>query len=268
VTAPAGFELLLFATNPAVVRAAVAGGVDGIIVDWERRGKVERQACADTQINHDTLDDLRRVCAATTARVICRINGVGETTDAEVETAIAAGADEILVPMVRAPREVQHVLDVAGGRAGVGMLVETVDAVAAAAAFAVLPLTRVYVGLNDLSIERGSANLFAAVTDGTVERLRRTFDVPFGFGGLTLPERGHPIPCRLLIGEMTRLGCGFSFLRRSFWRDARGMPMEQAVSRIRHGLAVAAVRAAAACEDDRQALCRAVAEWELARVAQ
>ena len=31
-----------------------------------------------------------------------------------------------------------------------------------------LPLTRVYVGLNDLSIDRGLANIFTSVADGTV----------------------------------------------------------------------------------------------------
>ena len=267
MTSRHGFELLLFATDPAVVRAAVAAGVDGIIVDWERRGKIARQASADTQINDDTPDDLRRVRAATTARVICRINGVGETTDAEIETAIDAGADEILVPMVRAPQEVERVLDATAGRTGVGMLVETVDAVANAAAFAGLPLTRVYVGLNDLSIERGSPSIFAAVSDGTVERLRGMFEVPFGFGGLTLPERGDPIPCRLLMGEMARLECGFSFLRRSFYRDTRDVPMGDAVSRIRQGLSTATMRPPALCEDDREVLTRAVAGWEFARVA-
>jgi hypothetical protein len=266
MTPPRRFELLLFATDPAVVREAVAAGVDGIIVDWERRGKVERQAAADTQINHDTPDDLRRVRAATGALVICRINGVGISTRDEIDTAVDAGADEILLPLVRTPDEVAGVIDIVAGRAGVGMLLETVDAVANPAAFAGLPLTRVYVGLNDLAIERGSANLFAAVTDGTVERLRARFTMPFGFGGLTLPDRGHPVPCRLLMGEMARLDSGFSFLRRSFYRDTVDMPMPEAVCRIRQGLVRATARTPDVCEEERLDLCRAVADWELARV--
>lgn len=260
------FELLLFATNPAVVRDAVAAGIDGIIVDWERRGKSERQASADTQINDDTPDDLRRVRAATGALVICRINGVGATTRDEIETAIDAGADEVLLPMVRTPDEVAGVIDIVAGRAGVGMLIETLDAVANAAAFAALPLTRVYVGLNDLAIECGTTNLFSAVTDGTVEGLRALFTMPFGFGGLTLPDRGHPVPCRLLMGEMARLDCGFSFLRRSFYRDTRAISMTDAVRRIRDGLRSTTARTPDARETDRLELRRAVAGWELARV--
>lgn len=261
------FELLLFTTDEAVVRTAVAAGVDGIIVDWERRGKEERQAGADTEINADTPDDLRRVRRATSARVICRINGIGSTTEAEIETAIDAGADEILLPMVRAVREVTAVLDLVGGRCGVGILIETVTAVERAATFTALPLARVYVGLNDLGIERRAANIFTAVSDGTVAQVRQSIRVPFGFGGLTVPEGGRPVPCRLLMAAMARLDCQFSFLRRSFHRDVRGCSMADAVPRIRDAMAEARGRSPEAVERDHEALVRAIDGWALARAA-
>jgi citrate lyase beta subunit len=110
----------------------VQSGITGLIVDWERAGKERRQAFADTQIGQDTLEDLVRVRACTEALVICRINSYGSTTEAEVQQAIAAGADEILLPMARAPAEVEAVLDQARGRCGVGILIETVAAVEAA----------------------------------------------------------------------------------------------------------------------------------------
>lgn len=261
------FELMLFSTDVALIREAVEAGVDGIIVDWEQRGKPTRQAGADTEINYDTPADLRRVRQATAARVICRINGVCPTTNEEIETAVGEGADEILLPMVRTAREVENALNVVRGRCGVGILVETVSAVECIPSFDSLPLSRVYVGLNDLAIERGTSNLFNAVTDGTVERVRRATTVPFGFGGLTLPERGDPIPCRLLMGEMARLDCRFSFLRRSFRRDSRGRRLADVVERIRAGLAECAKRSNAQVTCDREALCRAVENWDLVRAA-
>ena len=78
-------------------------GVDGFIVDWECKGKEKRQAGADTEINEDTPEDLRRVRAATNARVLCRLNQPGPWTAGEIEEAVAGGADEILLPMVRSP---------------------------------------------------------------------------------------------------------------------------------------------------------------------
>jgi hypothetical protein len=252
------FSLVLFSVDDSRIPEMVSAGIDIVIVDWEHRGKDGRQSGTDTEINRHTVEDLRRVRACTRARLLCRVNAFGEWTRGEVEDAVEAGADEIMLPMVRTPREVEATLDLADGRARVGILVETVAAVAGARALASLPLSRVYVGLNDLAIERGSANLFEAVVDGTVERVRERFDVPFGFGGLTLPDRGAPVPCRLLVAEMARLGCSFSFLRRSFWRDIEGLNPRVEVPRIRTALAAAAGRTPGEVERDRLELARTV----------
>jgi hypothetical protein len=61
-------RLLLSHTDPGVVAEATQAGIDGFVVDWERRGKHRRQAGQDTRINGDTLADLERARAATAAR--------------------------------------------------------------------------------------------------------------------------------------------------------------------------------------------------------
>jgi hypothetical protein len=231
-----GFELLLFYADPVDASAAAAAGIDGLVVDWERRGKELRQRGADTEINAHTIDDLRRARAATGARVVCRTDGVEGGVQDQLEAAIEAGADEVILPMVRGPVEVEMAIDHVGGRIGVGILVETTAAIETADELAALPLSRAYVGLNDLAIERGSDSIFDAIADGTVNRLAQTFTTRFGFGGLTLPECGDPIPCWLLIAEMDRVGATFSFLRRSYRRDLR--------RRGGHGEAVESIRAA------------------------
>lgn len=261
MSAGSGFSLLLFSTGTSFIRRVVAAGVDGIIVDWESRGKEERQRHADTEINRDTPDDLRRVRGCTDVPVICRINGCGPTTEAEIEQAIDGGADEILLPMVRTVAEVEGVIRRVRGRCAVGILIETVEATALAEELSRLPLSRVYVGLNDLAIERKSPNIFSAVADGTVERLREFFRVPFGFGGLTLPDRGSPVACRLLIGEMARLDCGFSFLRRSFRRDVEGRDPAIEIPRIRKALESARCRIPAAAAEDRRELEESILSW-------
>jgi hypothetical protein len=247
---PSQFSLLLFTTDADLVRRATAAGVHGIVVDRENKGKAHRQRGADTQINSDSVDDLARVRAATKALVVCRVNGFGPHSAEEIRESLDAGADEILLPMVRTVAEVEAALAVVGTRGRLGILVETCAAVDIAPALGRLPLSRVYVGLNDLMIDRGGTNLFEAVADGTVERVRRQFTVPFGFGGLTLPERGAPLPCRLLIAELTRLSCSFSFLRRSFLADTRGRDLTAEVPRIQAALAAAKRRDDAAIASD------------------
>jgi hypothetical protein len=56
--------------------------------------------------------------------------------------------------------------------------------------------------------------------------------IPFGVAGLTLPEGGRPVPCRLLTGALARLGASFTFLRRSFHADITGRDVAAEVPRI------------------------------------
>lgn len=245
------FSLLLFSTNPKFIAQSVSAGVEGILVDWENIDKEKRQALADTQINRDTLEDLRRVRTSTQARVICRINRLGETTHLEVEQALSAGADELLLPMVRTVAEVEKVLELVHERCSLGIMVETLPAIRAIEQLSQLPLSRIYVGLMDLAIERGTTNIFMALDDGTLETVRQSVTCPFGFGGLTLPDRGYPIPCRLLILEMARLRCDFSFLRRSFHRDIKGRDPKVEIPRLLEALQQAKCRSKEEVAQDR-----------------
>lgn len=255
------FDLFLFSVEVSRIEAAVKAGIRGVIVDWEERGKRVRQLGADTEVNHHTVEDLRRVRAATGAAVFCRINAVGPDTEEEVDLAIDGGADEILVPMVRTAGDVSTVLSLVRGRVAVGILLETLDALAAAQELARLPLSRVYVGLNDLSIERGTSNIFISLVDGVVEQLRGQFKIPFGFGGMTVPSLGSPIPCRLLIGELARLECAFTFLRRSFHRDVPIRSIRWAVPSMFEAVAAARARSQHEVQRDRESLISAIRGW-------
>ena len=213
----------------------VDAGAAGLVVDWERRGKHHRQAGVDTQINVHTPADLGAVRAATSGRVLCRVNRWGPWTPAEVDLAVGLGADEVLLPLVRRPGEVDAALASVAGRCRLGILVETVDAVRTVDELVRRPLSRVYVGLNDLMIDRGASCLFGALVDGTVDRVADAalaHDLPFGVAGLTVPEGGEPVPSRLLAGALARLGASFTFLRRSFHADTVGRDLAVEVPRI------------------------------------
>jgi citrate lyase beta subunit len=205
--------------EPARARAAVRAGAAGVVVDWEHRGKQRRQLGEGTEVNAHTPADLARVRAATGGRVLCRVDGAGPHTRAQVELAVVLGADEVLLPMVRSGSDVDLALDAADGRCGVGILVETQDAVERVDELARRPLSRVYLGLNDLRIDCGRTSLFAPLVDGTVDDVRRAVQVPFGVAGLTRVGCGDPVPSRLLAAELARLHASFTFLRRSFTAD-------------------------------------------------
>ena len=252
------FDLFLFSTNPWEIRESVAAGIAGVVIDWEHAGKLDRQHQADTEINAQTIEDLRVARAAAQTRIVCRVNPFGATTREEIDAAVGAGANEVLLPMVRTAEEVRATIRIAAERCGVGILVETMAAVGCVDALAKLPVCRVYVGLNDLMIDRADPCIFSAVLDGTVERVRSAFTVPFGFAGLTVVQHGFPIPCRLLIGEMARLGCSFSFLRRSFHRDMSGRRPAEEIPRILEAITTARHRGPDETASDHRALHAAI----------
>ncbi len=259
-----GFELLLFTALPQVAAAAHAAGIDGVVIDLEYRDKEARQFGADTEVNRHTPADVRACRAATAGHLIVRINAVGEWTSTEVDAVLDAGADEILVPMVTDPAQVESVMGQVGPRARVGALVETPEAVASAGAIASLGLSRIYLGLNDLAIARKTPNLFTALLDGTADRVARQVvaaGVSFGLGGLTLPGHGAPVPSTLLAGEMARLGCSHVFLRRSFLRDVPISDFESAAVRIHAAMRTARRRTPAQEAADRAALVESVSSW-------
>jgi hypothetical protein len=239
-------DLFLFTVDPRWGSDVVRAGAAGVVVDWERRGKARRQLGEGTQINADTPDDLSRMRAATTGRLLCRINGYGPWTRDEIDDAVHRGADEILLPMVRGTDEVDRAFDLVGGRCGLGILIETQDAVDRAAELAARPLSRIYVGLNDLRIDRRATRLFEPLVDGTVDAVRAEVGMPFGVAGLTLPECGSPVPAALLAADLVRLGTHFTFLRRSFTADMAGRDPAVEVPRLLG--AVAAMRDATPAE--------------------
>ena len=241
-----------------------------IVVDWERAGKRHRQAEAlarigtDTMIAPDTADDLARVVATAPVPVVCRVDGAGAGLADDVALAASCGAAVVLVPMVRRLAELEVALDAAPSGTRVATMIETPEAVDLAGALADLPLAFAYVGLMDLALARQSRTIFSALVDGTVERVAEACGgtVPLGVAGLTVPGGGTPLPVGLLHGELARLGCALSFLRRSFLRDVGGNPLGPAIAAIRADAAAAAARTAGAVARDRAAFVEAVRALE------
>ncbi len=216
-------DVLLFTTDTALAKRAIAGGVAGLVVDWEdRREGGERQA-GDPFCRPDTIDDLRTIAALEPPRVLCRINAVGPHTPREIDAALAAGATDVLAPMIETPHEVARLVDLVAGRAAVGIMIETADACRLAGEIARVPVDFVYVGLLDLAISRHEGNIFRPLADGTADRVREAFaGTRFGIGGVTVVDGGSPVACQVLLGELARLRAAFAFARRSFTRDTAG----------------------------------------------
>lgn len=219
-------KMMYITRDPAVARIAEENGVDRIWVDLEYIGKAKRQGGMDTVQSHHTIEDIRVIRGAIRrAELLVRVNPIHEATAdygdsrSEIEAAIAAGADRLMLPYFKTAAEVETFLHIISGRVKNVLLLETPEAVAAIDEILRLPgIDEIHIGLNDLSLGYGMPFMFQLLADGTVERLCLQFreaGIPYGFGGIASLGKGL-LPAERVIREHYRLGSTRVILSRSF----------------------------------------------------
>lgn len=218
---------LMYITNRSdVAKIAEQAGVNRIFVDMEYIGKDARQGGMDTVQNHHTIDDVKTVRnAVSKAEVLVRINPIHGATEEygdsreEIEAAIAAGADVLMLPYFKTAGEVQSFLEIVGNRATKMLLLETPAAVEHLdEILKITGIDEIHIGLNDLSLGYGRKFMFELLADGTVERLCEKIKakgIPYGFGGIGRLGAGM-LPAERIIREHYRLGSCYAILSRSF----------------------------------------------------
>lgn len=217
-----------------MAKAAEKAGVDRIVVDLEQRGKAERQHGYHLECNYNSVDDVKKIKTAVNLPVVCRLNPMHIESKDEIEKVIAAGADIIMLPMFQRAEEVKKFIDIVNHRAVTCLLIETREAVEAAAEIAQMDFDEFYIGLNDLALSYGKKFCYEFFLDDTLAGLKEKLGPrPFGLGGITVVDKGSPLPTVYILQEMARLNAGSIILRRAFKRDVRGRDMLEEVLKIR-----------------------------------
>ena len=85
-------NFFLFTTNLLLAFKAEQAGVDGVIVDWESRGKQARQKNHPLETNIDTPQDVYNISKELKIPVIVRVNPLGTHTASEITCALDNGA--------------------------------------------------------------------------------------------------------------------------------------------------------------------------------
>ena len=212
--------------NPDVARIVEAVGVQRIFVDMEYIGKSDRQGGMDTVQSHHTKEDISAVKSVLTkAKVMVRCTPIHQATEnytsskEEIDSAILAGADILMLPYFKTVDEVKEFVELVGGRAKIMPLVETPEAVDCIdEILEINGIDEIFVGLNDLSLGYGMKFMFQLLADGTVEKLCSKFKakgIPYGFGGIAALGKGA-LPAEKVIAEHYRLGSTCAILSRSF----------------------------------------------------
>ena len=234
-------DLLTITNDPDL--AARADQLHGmrLFVDLERQGKAERQAGLNTFISTHCMDDVGRIKRVLRQSKLmvrvnpCQLDNVA-ASKAEVDEALAQGADLIMLPMFTNARQLQTFADMVDGRAPIVSLLETADALETLDAWLDTPgLHEVYVGLNDLHLSLGCRFMFDPLRLGHVERVAvavRARGIRFGFGGIARASEGL-LPGRDVLAEHLRLGSQAVILSRTFNRTDSDTSFEDAVAELR-----------------------------------
>lgn len=218
---------LMYITNrPEIAQIVENAGVERIFIDMEHIGKMDRQGGMDTVQCHHTIEDIRAIKKALTkSKIMTRCNPIHEATSEycsskeEIDAAIEAGADILMLPYFKTAKEVQEFVRLVDGRAKTLPLIETPEAVVCIDEILEIDsIDEIFVGLNDLSLGYGMKFMFQLLVDGTVERLCEKFKakgIPYGFGGIAALGKGM-LQSERVIAEHYRLGSTCAILSRSF----------------------------------------------------
>ena len=237
-------RLFLITSCPAIARLAVANDVDRIFVDLETIGKAERQGHLDTVMSKHSIADIVDVRASIgAATLMVRVNPIHQDSAAEIDAAIAAGADVLMLPMFRRIDDVVAFAAMVNRRASINLLVETADAVGILPdAIQVPGIDEVHIGLNDLTLDMGLTFMFEPLFNGQVEAMAgilRAAGMPFGIGGVARVGEGI-LPAERVLSEHARLGSSAAILSRTFHRQA--MSAEEIERSMDFGLEIGKLR--------------------------
>lgn len=218
------FNLMLITNDVELAEHAVKSGVSRIFVDLEINGKYERQGHLDTLISRHAITDvglIRKVIPD--CELLVRINPFYEGSQQEIETAINAGADLLMLPMYNSVNEIEEVSKLIDGRAKFIPLVETVAATKCLKEVVKIKgVSEIYIGLNDLHRDLGLKFMFEPLSNGllgSLVEIIKDSGLPFGFGGLARIGEGT-LPAELILAEHVRLGSSCSILSRTFHRKS------------------------------------------------
>lgn len=212
---------LMYITNKKeIAKIAENNGVDWIFIDLEMDGKKERQFGLDTVISNHTYEDIEKMShVLNEAKLLVRVNPIGENSINEIETVISKGADIVMLPYFKTKLEVEKFIKIVNGRTETCLLLETKEAVENIDSILdVEGIDFIHIGLNDMHLSYKMKFMFEPLTNGIIESLSKKIKakgIPFGFGGIAQIGKGL-LPAEYIITEHYRLGSSSAILSRSF----------------------------------------------------
>lgn len=234
--------LTLFTADPAQAQAADRAGVQRIGPDLEFLGKARRQGHTSAWVSHHTEADIAAIGAVLTqAQLFVRTNPMHPGLSQEIERYLAAGAQVLMLPMLKTVADAACFVDCVHGRAKVVLLIETPAAAVRLADIIQVPgVDEIHFGLNDLSLGLGLANHFELLTSDWMVQLAEIAQqsgLPWGFGGVGRVGDTHlPVSTDLVHAQYPRLQGSRALIARSFWVNQPELDWNHEVQQLQQAI--------------------------------
>lgn len=199
-------------------------GIQQVMIDTENIGKKDRQAGKNTVINFHEIDDIRRLKILNLKmKIICRINGYHSNIESEIESAISAGADCLMLPMIQNLSNLSEMVFFIKERVEIIPLIETPYSMFKLNE--IIKLTKpkqIHFGLNDLHFSLGMKNLFEILVSplfASAVAFAKEKVPLVGIGGIGDPNLKQKVSPNLLINIYKTLGSQSVILSRNFFQE-------------------------------------------------
>jgi hypothetical protein len=262
------FCLTMITNDVGLAADADRAGVNRVGIDLEFLGKTERQRGSGARLSQHDWDDMSRIAPCLNhADLFVRINPGHSGTAAEIETALALGAEVLMLPSFRTTAEVATFVRIVRGRARVSILVEMAPAaVRIREILDVRGIDEVMLGLNDLHLQFGVANQFEVLASPLLDMLAGEVlrkGIPLAVGGVgRVGDTALPVPTDLVHAQYPRLRATGAWLARSFGNaNLSSDQFDAAIVALRNRLNDWAASAEEDLERARVQLARHAAGW-------
>jgi 2-keto-3-deoxy-L-rhamnonate aldolase RhmA len=243
-------KFIYITSDPYQAKILNEAEIDFVMIDLEINGKEERQRGRDTVISRHSLEDIDSIRKVLNrSKLLVRVNPIWENSIQEINQAINAGADALLLPMFRTAEEVGEFISIVDGRAECQLLLETASAlIRIDSILEVKGISTIHVGLNDLHRELNLDFMFELLNCNAIENLSKQIlenQIKLGIGGIGMIGGSNLIPPELILQEFVRLGSHQTILSRDFRRiflekeSNHLIHLKQAILRINETLELA-----------------------------
>lgn len=223
---------LIFSLNNLQLASEVCShGVSNFVVDWEDLLR---------KYPHSSLDDKKEILDMFRKRlksqyIIARTIASGEQTEHDISIAVNSGANEVMISGITEIDQIYHFKHLLEHtNVSLSVVLETKQLLAEAKQLSQIDLSRIHLGLFDLTNSLGFKSIFNLLSSGVIESTFELLSQSHKLSALSIsPDLDSlPISAHLVAAKMVSMGASYMFLRRSFYESLAEFSIVEALNSI------------------------------------